>query len=149
MAESLSQPCAVRLTLLSREVTFCPCCSTFCDRPCNYCRTRAFFISFPQPFYFGKEGKGRLCLNLLQVTRANTSAQKTLLKASTKSQLGHPPPLRPPRPPPSQNQHHIVHGISPASTRPPLPPLPVASRAPTQAAVKEASKFSLKQQEKN
>ena len=81
MAESLSQPCAVRLTLLSRDVTFCPCCSTFCDRPCNYCRTRAFFISFPQPFYFGKEGKGRLCLNLLQVTRANTSAQKNSLES--------------------------------------------------------------------
>lgn len=149
MAESLSQPCAVRLTLLSREVTFCPCCSTFCDRPCNYCRTRAFLSPFHNLFTLGRKEREGCALTFFRSPEQIRRLKKTLLKASTKSQLGHPPPLRPPRPPPSQNQHHIVHGISPASTRPPLPPLPVASRAPTQAAVKEASKFSLKQQEKN
>lgn len=74
--------------------------------------------------------------------------KETLMKTFTKTQLGHPPPFTPSQAPPNQNQCHILHGISPASSRPLLPPLPVASRVPTQAAVKEASKYSLKQQEK-
>lgn len=42
-------------TLTQRGLSIFPCCSTFCDRPCNYCRARADLSTFHNLFTLGRK----------------------------------------------------------------------------------------------